>query len=273
MLLSFAQFAREVTGERIRDKTAASKRKGIWMGGLVLGYDVRERQLVINETEAATVRKIFARHLELGSVRLLQEELDRDSVRSKRRVAMSGNESGGQSFSRGALYTLLSNQSPGAGAAVDFRSSSGLSCLSCSSRRFPVHRYCRHGTGCVSRIEQCVGVTRIWPKSSYRGPPERCRNSRRRVGTEEALPSLPLAMVRHKGSSYPGQHQPIVARPLWERAQELLQLHTVRGVGKPTGAMNSPLVGKLFDETGERLTPSHAVKGNTGATATTFRAA
>ena len=110
MLLSFAQFEREVTGERIRDKIAASKRKGIWMGGSVpLGYDVRDRQLVLNETEAATVRKIFNRYLELGSVRLLKEELDRDGVCSKRRVAKNGVESGGQSFSRGALYTLLGN--------------------------------------------------------------------------------------------------------------------------------------------------------------------
>jgi site-specific DNA recombinase len=110
VLLSFAQFEREVTGERIRDKIAASKRKGIWMGGLVpLGYDVRERQLVVNETEAVTVRSIFNRYLELGSVRLLKDELDRDGVRSKRRVARNGVESGGQSFSRGALYTLLGN--------------------------------------------------------------------------------------------------------------------------------------------------------------------
>src|SRR5229473_2586291 len=80
------------------------------MGGLVpLGYDVRERQLVVNETEGATVRRIFDRYLELGSVRLLKEELDRDGIRSKRRVAGNGLESGGQSFSRGALYTLLSN--------------------------------------------------------------------------------------------------------------------------------------------------------------------
>ena len=104
VLLSFAQFEREVTGERIRDKIAASKRKGIWMGGLVpLGYDVRERQLVVNETEAATVRRIFDRYLELGSVRLLKEELDRDGIRSKRRVAGNGLKSGGQSFSRAAL--------------------------------------------------------------------------------------------------------------------------------------------------------------------------
>jgi site-specific DNA recombinase len=109
-MLSFAQFEREVTGERIRDKIAASKRKGIWMGGLVpLGYEVRERQLVINEAEATTVRHIFTRYCELGSVRLLKEELDRNGVRSKIRVSKDGVESGGQAFSRGALYTLLRN--------------------------------------------------------------------------------------------------------------------------------------------------------------------
>ena len=110
VLLSFAQFEREVTGERIRDKIAASKRKGIWMGGLVpLGYEVRDRQLVINQAEAATVRHIFTRYSELGSVRLLKEELDRNGARSKVRVSKDGVESGGQAFSRGALYTLLRN--------------------------------------------------------------------------------------------------------------------------------------------------------------------
>jgi len=107
VLLSFAQFEREVTGERIRDKIAASKRKGIWMGGLVpLGYKVRDRQLVINDAEATTVRHIFTRYCELGSVRLLKEELDRNGVRSKVRVSQDGVESGGQAFSRGALYWL-----------------------------------------------------------------------------------------------------------------------------------------------------------------------
>jgi DNA invertase Pin-like site-specific DNA recombinase len=110
VLLSFAQFEREVTGERIRDKIAASKRKGIWMGGLVpLGYQVRERQLVINEAEAATVRHIFMRYYEVGNVRLLKEGLDHTGVRSKVRLSKDGVESGGQVFSRGALYTLLRN--------------------------------------------------------------------------------------------------------------------------------------------------------------------
>src|SRR5271167_5019303 len=101
VLLSFAQFEREVTGERIRDKIAASKRKGMWMGGLVpLGYDVRDRRLVVNQAEAATVREIFRCYLELGSVRLLKEELDRREFRSKVRVANNGVRSGGHSFYR-----------------------------------------------------------------------------------------------------------------------------------------------------------------------------
>src|ERR1700719_3208548 len=109
-MLSFAQFEREVTGERIRDKIAASKQKGMWMGGLVpIGYDVIDRRLEVNQTEAETVREIFRRYLELGSVRLLMEELHRRGIRSKVRVARNGKRSGGNLFFRGALYELLSN--------------------------------------------------------------------------------------------------------------------------------------------------------------------
>jgi site-specific DNA recombinase len=110
VLLSFAQFEREVTGERIRDKIAASKQKGIWMGGLVpLGYEAHERRLSVNQSEAETVREIFRRYLELGSVRQLMEDLNRRGIRSKVRVARNGKTSGGNSFFRGALYVLLSN--------------------------------------------------------------------------------------------------------------------------------------------------------------------
>jgi site-specific DNA recombinase len=184
VLLSFAQFEREVTGERIRDKIAASKRKGMWMGGLVpLGYEVCDRQLTAVESEADTVRDIFQRYCELGSVRLLKEDLDRDGLRSKLRIASNGSGSGEKSFSRGALYTLLRN---------------------------PIY----------------------------------------------------VGEIRHKGARYPGQHQPIVERSVWDKAQELLLAHTVRVGGRPSGATSSPLIGKLFDDQGERLTPSHAVKGN-----------
>jgi site-specific DNA recombinase len=110
VLLSFAQFEREVTGERIRDKIAASKKKGMWMGGNVpLGYDASERTLVINPAEAETVRRIFALYLELGAVRRVKEEADRLGLRTKRSTTVNGTERGGKAFSRGHLYTLLSN--------------------------------------------------------------------------------------------------------------------------------------------------------------------
>src|SRR5712672_2046690 len=81
VLLSFAQFEREVTGERIRDKIAASKKKGMWMGGNVpLGYDASERTLIVNQAEATTVRQIYQRYLEVGSVPKLKKDLDRDGV-------------------------------------------------------------------------------------------------------------------------------------------------------------------------------------------------
>src|SRR5580704_12655925 len=108
VLLSFAQFEREVTGERIRDKIAASKKKGLWMGGQpALGYDVKERKLVVNDPEAETVRAIFRRYLALGSVRELKVALEADGVVSKHRTAANGEAYGGQSFSRGALYQML----------------------------------------------------------------------------------------------------------------------------------------------------------------------
>lgn len=108
VLLSFAQFEREVTGERIRDKIAASKKKGMWMGGVVpLGYDVENRKLVINQNEAETVRHIFRRYLDLGNVRLLRDELERLGIVGK--VRNSEARPGGAVYSRGALYHLLSN--------------------------------------------------------------------------------------------------------------------------------------------------------------------
>jgi DNA invertase Pin-like site-specific DNA recombinase len=108
MLLSFAQFEREVTGERIRDKIAASKAKGMWMGGFVpLGYDAKDRTLVINEAEAKTVRKIFELYLAHGNVRKLKEAADRLGLTTKPRTNSSA--PGSRPFSRGHLYKLLSN--------------------------------------------------------------------------------------------------------------------------------------------------------------------
>jgi len=110
VLLSFAQFEREVTGERIRDKIAASKKRGMWMGGFVpVGYLKRDRRLVIDQQEVATVRLIFRRYNELKSVRLLKEDLDRRGLLSKVRMGKNGLQLGGKAYSRGKLYKLLSN--------------------------------------------------------------------------------------------------------------------------------------------------------------------
>ena len=110
ILLSFAQFEREVIGERVRDKIAASKKKGMWMGGFApLGYAVEDRKLVIRPEEGETVRRIFGRYRELGSVRLLQQDLDKQGIRSKQHDHRDGRRTGGQPLSRGALYTFLSN--------------------------------------------------------------------------------------------------------------------------------------------------------------------
>ncbi len=111
VLLSFAQFEREVTGERIRDKIAASKRKGMWMGGVVpLGYDLRDRNLVINPDEAAKVRTIYHLYLAEGCVSRLRVALDAKDIRSKKRLSNTGNATGDNSFSRGALYQMLQNR-------------------------------------------------------------------------------------------------------------------------------------------------------------------
>jgi DNA invertase Pin-like site-specific DNA recombinase len=110
VLLSFAQFEREVIGERIRDKIAASKKKGMWMGGVpALGYRAQDRKLVIVDSEAEIVRFVFRRYAELGSVRLLKDELEARSIRSKLRKSASGRISGGTPFARGALYLMLKN--------------------------------------------------------------------------------------------------------------------------------------------------------------------
>jgi site-specific DNA recombinase len=110
VLLSFAQFEREVTGERIRDKIAASRQKGMWMGGSVpLGYDLSDHRLVANAVEAATVRLIFELYVELKTLRRVRDELDRRSIVSKQWVSKGSVRHGGFRFRRGALYHLLAN--------------------------------------------------------------------------------------------------------------------------------------------------------------------
>lgn len=106
VLLSFAQFEREVTGERIRDKVAASKKKGMWMGGYVpLGYDNVDKHLIVNPKEACTIRHIFDEYLKHGSVKKLKEKLDLEGLKTK----VGKSDYGGNEFSRGALYAILQN--------------------------------------------------------------------------------------------------------------------------------------------------------------------
>lgn len=110
VLLSFAQFEREVTSERIRDKIAASKAKGMWQGGRPpFGFDIGDRRLITNKQDAPIAREIFELYLQIGCVRKLAEELKRRGIKSRKRVSENGLEYGGRHFSRGALYALLTN--------------------------------------------------------------------------------------------------------------------------------------------------------------------
>jgi site-specific DNA recombinase len=184
VLLSFAQFEREVTGERIRDKIAASKQKGMWMGGTPpLGYDLHDRRrLVVNKAEAETVRLIFKLYLKLKTLRRVREELDRRSIVSKQWVSRQNVRHGGFSFGRGALYHLLAN---------------------------PIY----------------VGA------------------------------------IRHKNVAYPGQHEAIIEKEIWQRVQEMLSKKAAHPRGRTTRKSTGLLMGKLFDESGEPLYSCWAKKG------------
>ena len=111
VLLSFAQFEREVTSERIRDKIGASKRKGLWVGGVVpLGYQAKDRKIAVVADEAKTVRHIFRRYLDLGSLNLLLTDLRRTGVKTKLRPLSNGRTIGGIPFTRGSLAAFLRNR-------------------------------------------------------------------------------------------------------------------------------------------------------------------
>ena len=183
VLLSFAQFEREVTGERIRDKFLASRRKGMWMGGHPpLGYDIDDRKLVVNAGEATLVRRIFAGYAEGGCVRSLKAELEHQGAVSKRRASNAGIAYGSKPFTRGALYKILANR-------------------------------------------------------AYLG---------------EAV---------HKGTAYPGEHEAIIDRALWDSVQCRLSANRIKRVNGTHAKEASLLAGFIHDDQGHRLTPSHATKG------------
>jgi site-specific DNA recombinase len=182
ILLSFAQFEREVTGERIRDKIAASKKKGMWMGGLVpLGYNLEGRKLAPNRKEAELVAKIFSLYLELGCVRKLAERLDREKIRSKVWITQTGARLGGVAFARGALYALLRNR-------------------------------------------------------------------------------LYIGEIRHRDQWYPGEHEGIVPRVLWDRVQSQLNSNLRKRRNKVRERASSLLTGLVQDEQGTPYTPSFTVR-------------
>ena len=110
VLLSFAQFEREVSAERIRDKILASKKKGMWMGGNPpIGYEAIDKKLIVNKNHAKTATMIFKRYLALGCVAKLKKELDTNGIASNQRISKRGNVTGGKPYSRGALYSILQN--------------------------------------------------------------------------------------------------------------------------------------------------------------------
>lgn len=182
VLLSFAQFEREVTAERIRDKIAASKKKGLWMGGLPpLGYDARDRQLHVNPKEAETVRTIFRLYLELGTVKQVLAEVNRLGLLTKRRRRADGSEWGAQPFTRGHLHQMLVN---------------------------PIY----------------------------------------------------VGLMRHQGTTYPGQHEAIIEKGTFDLVQERLSANAAKRRSSGNADAPSVLAGHIFDETGDRLCPTHANK-------------
>jgi DNA invertase Pin-like site-specific DNA recombinase len=182
MLLSFAQFEREVTAERIRDKIAASKAKGMWMGGIPpLGYKPNGRSLTIVEEHAALVRHIFTRYLALGNVRALEHELKAQGRHAPARATATGRHIGGVPFSRGQLYLML-----------------------------------------------------------------KCRTF--------------LGEIDHKGMIYPGLHEGIVARELWDAVQAMLSAN-LQGKRSGSYALSpSLLAGLIVDGDGTPLASTHANK-------------
>lgn len=169
ILLSFAQFEREVTGERIRDKFAASRKKGMWMGGWApFGYEVKDRKLVTNDKDAETVRWIFRRFVTLGSATLLARELKQKDLRNRY----------GQAIDKGVLYKMLNNR-------------------------------------------------------TYIG---------------DAV---------HKGTAYPGEHNAIIERKLWDQVHSILQESPRKRAAKHRAQTPALLKGLIFDSAGVAMSPTH----------------
>jgi DNA invertase Pin-like site-specific DNA recombinase len=162
VLLSFAQFEREVTGERIRDKIAASKQKGIWMGGVVpLGYRVSERALHVVDEHASLIRAIFAGYLERGAVSALQRQMSDAGLHVPERIDGAGRRTGGKPFSRGHLYAILAN--PIYAGRLAHKGGSMRGSTRPSSIR-PPGRRCRPGS---HRTITGIGASRLLPRACW----------------------------------------------------------------------------------------------------------
>jgi len=184
VLLSFAQFEREVAGERIRDKLSASRKRGMWMGGSVpMGYDVVQRKLVPNPIEAAKVRQIFRCYVELGSTRQLRLALKAEGIISQRRTTERGRTTGGNPFSRGALNHMIRN--------------------------------------------------RVY-----------------------------VGEVFYKDGIYPGQHEAIVDRSLFDEAQAIMEEKRRVKLHRPSTTQKFPLTALIFDDRGNPMAPSQSQKGD-----------
>jgi site-specific DNA recombinase len=185
VLLSFAQFEREVIGERIRDKFAASRAKGMWMGGIpCLGYDVWDRKLMVNPAEADLVRLIFRRFLDLGSALLLIRELNAQGHRTKSWTTQAGTFREGRLFDKGTLYKILRN---------------------------PAY----------------------------------------------------IGLATHKGQNYPGEHEPIIDRAIWDRVHEVLATNAKRRGNEARARTPAPLRGLMWcTHCSSAMTPTHTRRPN-----------
>jgi site-specific DNA recombinase len=182
VLLSFAQFEREVTGERIRDKIAASKKKGLWMGGVVpFGYRVENRKLLIDPIEATEVKLVFDLYCQLKSLPALVRELEVRGIRSRIRTLSSGKRFGGITFTTGPLSHLLGN--------------------------------------------------RVY-----------------------------LGEINHKGESYLGEHEPLIATDVFDQVQQIRTANSAVSISvcAKSGAL---LTGLTYDDRGNRMSPTHVKKG------------
>ena len=230
VLLSFAQFEREVTAERIRDKIAASKKKGLWMGGNVpLGYEPDGRTLKIVEDEARTVRTLFDLYLELGSIKAVKQQADRMGLRTRAR--------GGKEVKPSMPIESARTESVSIDAATPSSDCENVAIADFSEEQLANQsaKGIRNAAGdlpfCRSHIHH------ILANPIYAG------------------------RIRHRSQIYDGQHAAIIDPAIFDDVQQRLMATAGRGRGQSAlGSMGSLLAGKLYDETGDRLTPTHANK-------------